>query len=123
MSDPNLALIVDDDEELRALFSMSVGKMGFKTFTLENTVLARRWLSTHVPSIILLDIMMPDGNGLDLCRWIRSETRLAGVPVLMTSALKDEETAQDALELGAVDFLRKPFTMATLKEKIEKLKK
>ncbi len=123
MKDQPVALIVDDDEELRGLLSFSVEKMGYKTHVVENTVNAKAWLSKHEPNLVLLDVMMPDGNGLDLCRWIRAEKRLANVPVLMTSALKDDETAQDALELGAVDFLRKPFTLQVLKEKIDKLRR
>ncbi|MBI4061574.1 MAG: response regulator [Elusimicrobia bacterium] len=117
------ALIVDDNEEMRALFSLGVESLGYRAHVAENTASARAWLAEHEPAIILLDVMMPDGNGLDLCRWIRSQRRIERVPVLMTSALKDAETVQDALELGAMDFLQKPFTMAALKEKIQRLRR
>lgn len=123
MKDKGWALIVDDDEDLRDLLSFNVEKMGYETHLVENTVKARAWLAKHEPAIVILDVMMPDGNGLDLCRWIRAEPRLERVPVLMTSALKDLETAQDALELGAVDFLQKPFTLMVLQEKIERLRR
>jgi DNA-binding response OmpR family regulator len=118
-----LALIVDDDEDLSELLAHSVGTLGFDSHCVGNTKTARDWLGKNVPALVVLDIMMPDGNGLDLCRWIRAESRLAKVPVLMASALKDDETAHDALELGAVDFLRKPFTLEILREKIEKLRR
>ena len=123
MKDNDVVLIVDDDEDMRDLLSFSVKKMGYETHLVENTVKAREWLAGHEPAVIILDVMMPDGNGLDLCRWVRAEPRLERVPVLMTSALKDLETAQDALELGAVDFLRKPFNLTALKEKIERLRR
>lgn len=123
MKDKDLALIVDDDEGMLDLLSFSLKKMGYQTHLVENTASAREWLAQHVPAIVVLDVMMPDGNGLDLCRWIHAQPRLERVPVLITSAIEDLETAQDALELGAVDFLRKPFTLPTLKEKIERLRR
>lgn len=123
MKNADWALIVDDNEEMRALFTLGVESLGYKAHAVENTAAARAWLAEQAPAIILLDVMMPDGNGLDLCRWIRAQRRIERVPVLMTSALRDEETVQDALELGAMDFLQKPFTMAFLKEKIERLRR
>lgn len=123
MSEAETVLIVDDDEDLRQLLGLNVKQMGFKVHPAENTLVAREWLGRHVPAFILLDIMMPDGNGLDLCRWIRGQERLAKVPILIASALKDDETVQDAFELGAVDFLHKPFSIKTLREKIERLRR
>jgi len=122
VKDADWALIVDDDEGMRELFTLGVKALGYKVHVVENTASARAWLAKQVPAIIILDVMMPDGNGLDLCRWIRAQPLTLRVPVLMTSALKDEETVQDALELGAMDFLRKPFAMADLAEKLERLR-
>lgn len=124
MSEPEgTALIVDDDENLRGLFEMNLEELGYKTQTAGDVPTARTWLESHQPTLVVLDIMMPGGNGLDLCRWIRAQPRLAKTPILVSSALKDEETAQDALELGAVDFLQKPFTAKALKEKVERIRK
>lgn len=123
MKDADWALIVDDNEEMRGLFKLGVESLGYKVHVVENTSSAREWLAEQTPAVILLDVMMPDGNGLDLCRWIRAQPAIEHVPVLMTSALRDEETVQDALELGAMDFLQKPFTMAVLKEKVERLRR
>lgn len=124
MSEPaGTALVVDDDENLRGLFEMSLEGMGYEVQTAGDVPTARKWLEKNQPHLVVLDIMMPGGNGLDLCRWIREQERLAKVPILVSSALKDEETAQDALELGAVDFLQKPFTAAALKEKVERMKR
>ena len=123
MSDAVQALIVDDDEHLRSLLELGVEQMGFKAHAVANTLLAKDWLESNLPKLIVLDIMMPDGNGLDLCRWIRKQPRLAKIPILISSALKDDETAQDALEMGAVDFLHKPFTMQALREKLERIQR
>lgn len=123
MSAALTALIVDDDEHLRGLLTLGVEDLGYAAHAAENTLKAREWLASRVPDLILLDIMMPDGNGLDFCRWLKQQPRLAGVPIIVSSALKDEETVQDALELGAADYLRKPFTMQALREKVERVKK
>ena len=117
------ALIVDDDEHLQELLALGLEESGYKSHIVQNTALARAWLEKNVPDLIMLDIMMPDGNGLDLCRWIKQQKALADVPIIISSALKDAETTQDALEFGAVDFLRKPFTMEALREKVERVKK
>lgn len=115
------ALVVDDEEDLRGLFELTIGDLGYEVRSEADGAAARAWLETNAPTIIVLDIMMPQGNGLDLCRWIRAQPRLEAIPILISSALRDEETAQDALTLGAVDFLRKPFTTQSLREKIERM--
>lgn len=119
----NSALIVDDDEHLRGLLSLGVEECGYAVSTAANTPAARKWLEANIPDLIVLDIMMPDGNGLDFCRWIKQQPALTNVPILISSALKDDETIQDALELGAADYLRKPFTMEALREKVQRFKK
>lgn len=121
MSKPRTALIVDDDDDLLQLVKHHVVKRGFQTHTMSDTASAKVWLKTREPAFVLLDIMMPDGNGLDLCRWIRAQERLQRVPILVASGLRDEETIQDALELGAVDFLQKPFDLKTLDEKLARI--
>ncbi len=119
MSDA-LVLVVDDDDELRDLMVFACKQAGFSVHAVEDTRQARQWMERNEPSLVLLDIMMPGGNGLDLCRWIRAEPRFEKVPIIISSAIKDEETAQDALELGAVDFLQKPFEVKVLLEKIQR---
>lgn len=121
MIDDKLVLIVDDDSDWTDVFGVGLSKMGYHVETKPDTTSAKAWLATGRPILILLDVMMPDGNGLDLCRWIRGQQALTHIPIIINSAIKDEETAELALELGAVDFLRKPFKMDMLKEKISRL--
>ncbi|MBI4376090.1 MAG: response regulator [Elusimicrobia bacterium] len=118
--DQNAVLIVDDDEELRGLVAFSCRQMGFQAHTVESAEQAREWLGRNKPSLVIIDIMMPGGNGLELCQWIRAQPGLETLPIIVNSGLKDDETVQDALELGAVDFLHKPFAMAALQEKIKR---
>src|SRR5690349_19787612 len=115
-----LVLVVDDDDELPQLNVIMMGRLGFSAKECENTSKAKEWLSKNKPKLILLDVMMPDGNGLDFCRWIKAQPGLEAIPVLILSAISDDETVQDALEMGAVNFIHKPFTFDELKEKVER---
>jgi len=95
--------------------------MGYPVQEAESAVSAREWLTQHLPALIVVDIMMPDLNGLEFCRWVRGLARFTAVPIIVMSALKDEETVMDALELGAMDFLKKPFPAKVLQDKIASL--
>ncbi|MEK7767342.1 MAG: response regulator [bacterium] len=119
---PEVALVVDDDEAQRELLTYALGKLGISAHAVEGPAAARKWLRHHHPFLILLDIMMPDINGLVFCRWMRAQPSLRDVPVIVQSALRDEETAADVLEAGATDFIRKPVRFEELKAKIERIR-
>ncbi len=114
----DLVFIIDDDDSMRELAQVICRQMNLKTHEVGDTVAARKWLDANVPSLILLDIMMPDGNGVEFCKWIRGQEGLKETPVIVASALKEEETIQDAFDMGASDFLSKPFNIAAFKEKV-----
>lgn len=113
-------LIIDDDEDLCEIARVIFSGLNLTVSSVLNVVKAKEWLSSGAPRLIVLDIMMPDGNGLDMCRWIRSQPHLKDVPVLVASGLGDEETLQDALEAGATDFITKPYDYELLKEKMRR---
>jgi CheY-like chemotaxis protein len=116
-----LVLVVDDDESMLEVLTSALQSLGCSVHALENTYLAKNWLSTHRPDLILVDIMMPDGNGLDFCRWIQSNPALKNPPIIVISGLAEEEMVQDALELGAAHFFRKPMSMDAIKKKITQI--
>src|SRR5436309_3364267 len=95
-----LVLIVDDDEELCEVLDFACKEMKIPAHVARTVEQAKQWLDSNRPSLVILDIMLPGGNGLDFCRWIRQQPALDEVPVIVSSGLKDEETTQDALELG-----------------------
>ena len=124
MSDERpLILIVDDDTDWSDVLAVSLKKLGYRTHVVPDTAEGQDWLmnSGDRPKLVILDIMMPNGNGLDMCRWIRSKKEFEKLPIIINSGIKDEETAELALELGAVDFLHKPVNLENLKHKIERL--
>lgn len=113
-------LIVEDDEDIQELEKYHCEKLGFKVYTALSTAAAKEWLGKIIPTLILLDIMMPDEHGLALCDWMKANSRYNGIPVIVVSALRDEETIQDALERGAVDYLVKPFDTKQFEQKVRR---
>jgi DNA-binding response OmpR family regulator len=115
-----LILIVDDEEDWRKVLDKILKGDGYQVYSVPSAAAAREWLAANRPNLIILDIMMPDGNGLDLCRWIRSKPELAKIPIILNSGIKDDETIGYALELGAVDFLKKPVDWKTFRKTIQR---
>ncbi len=100
------ALLVDDDPELRTLLAGYLRGYGMQVTAVADGAALRATLPTGNFDVLLLDLMLPDANGLDLCRWVR-ET--CGLPVIMLTAQGDPASRIIGLELGADDYLPKPF--------------
>lgn len=99
-------LLVDDDQELCALLSDWLKQDGFQVDTVHDTTSAQASLEGRLPEAVILDVMLPDGNGLEFLRTLR--TRHKGLPVLMLSARGEPTDRILGLELGADDYLAKP---------------
>ena len=99
-------LIVEDDPSLRVLLARTLRENGFRTTTATAAPDMWRAMKTTDFDLILLDVMLPGSNGLDLCRSIRLEN---DVPIIMISARTDEIDRVLGLELGADDYMPKPF--------------
>ena len=100
------ALLVDDDPELRALLAEYLRGYGLQVTAVADGAALRRTLGAGSFDVLLLDLMLPDANGLDLCRWVRQTSTL---PVIMLTAQGDPASRIVGLELGADDYLPKPF--------------
>jgi DNA-binding response OmpR family regulator len=119
MSKP-LVMLVDDDLELADLIAQLIEPLGFEVFHVATLSLARQSLhARHDFSVIVLDMMLPDGNGLDLCRELRSKG--THTPVLMLSARGGTIDRVLGLEIGADDYLPKPFDGAELVARLRAL--
>jgi DNA-binding response OmpR family regulator len=111
-------LIVDDDTDLRSLIAIALRQAGLLAVEAADVRNCRSKLAEEAPDLVILDINLPDGNGLDLCREIRS--RLP-IPILMLTVRNSEDDLVTALDLGADDFLSKPFSPRTLVARIRAL--
>ena len=101
-------LIVDDDVETTALFQSLIRNSGHEPVAVNTSLTAIETIKAEAPNLILLDIMMPDINGIELCKMIKATQAIKDIPVMMVSALSDIGTKRDSANAGAEDFLTKP---------------
>jgi two-component system, cell cycle response regulator len=111
-------LIIDDDVQTTKLLEGMVMLYGHETTSLNNSMSAVEVANSIVPDLILLDIMMPGINGIDLCKIFQSTSTLNHIPIIIVSALDDIGSRRDALNAGAKDFLAKPILPKALGDKI-----
>ena len=113
-----LAWIVDDDADIRDLLSAYLGQNGFAVEMIEDGVALRQMWSHSRPDVLVLDLMMPGEDGLSLTRFVKSH---GDVPILMLSARGEEMDRIIGLEVGADDYLPKPFSPRELLARLRAL--
>ena len=114
-------LLVDDDARLTAMLSDYLTAAGFEVEVAGTLARGREALEAGLPDLLVLDLMLPDGDGLDFCRGLRGESRTRRLPVLMLSARGEPMDRILGLELGADDYLPKPFEPRELQARIKAL--
>lgn len=102
----NKVLIVDDDEHIVELIKLYMDKEGFDTVTANNGKKAVELFKSEAPAIVILDVMMPEMDGWQVCREIR---RVSNIPIIMLTAKGETFDKVLGLELGADDYMVKPF--------------
>jgi DNA-binding response OmpR family regulator len=100
-------LVVDDEPTIRDVVVRYLERDGYRTLEAADGGAAQALLERESPSLVILDLMLPGGDGLALCRWIRSRSSL---PVIMLTARGEESDRIVGLELGADDYVTKPFS-------------
>ncbi len=100
-------LIIDDEPELLELVKKRLEAEGFWCVTAENPVVGLQKISEESPQLILLDLMLPKMSGLGFLRIVKGNPATASIPVVVLTALGDEEVAREAMDLGAVAYLTK----------------
>jgi two-component system alkaline phosphatase synthesis response regulator PhoP len=102
-------LIVDDDRQILRLVSTYLSQAGFATLTAETGDAATHALRREKPDLVVLDLMLPGRDGWEILRWLRADAALSATPVLLLTARVEDEDKIVGLELGADDYLTKPF--------------
>ena len=118
-----LVLLVDDEERALKLYEALLSSQGVTTIRARNGLEALRYFHRLKPDLIVLDVMMPEMDGFEVCRRIRELPEGSNVPVLIVSALGDRESRVKGLEIGASDFLDKPIDKAEFITRLNNLLK
>jgi two-component system phosphate regulon response regulator PhoB len=112
-------LVVDDEPEIRELVEYSLTGSGYKVITAADGEQALRTARAKSPGLIVLDLMLPGMDGLEVCKALKADPRTASIPIVMLTAKGDESDIVVGLELGADDYVTKPFSPRVLLARIK----
>jgi two-component system phosphate regulon response regulator PhoB len=107
-------LIVDDERDLLSLVDFNLRQAGFETLLASSGEQALAQVRRRVPDLVLLDVMLPDVSGTEICRQLKADPRTKHVPVVMLTARGEEVDRVVGFELGADDYVTKPFSVREL---------
>ncbi len=119
MSGRRTVAVVDDEPDILELVSMNLTRAGFDVVRFSRSSHLMEYLEDHIPDLVILDLMLPDTHGTEICRAIRSKEELAGIPVIMLTAMVEEADRVAGLEMGADDYVTKPFSPRELVARVK----
>ena len=114
-----LIAVVDDEPDILELVALHLKKAGFSVRTFPDAGRFQKSLAGTVPDLVVLDLMLPDADGLDVCRDLKKDSRTAHVPVMMLTARGEELDRVLGLEIGADDYITKPFSPKELVARVK----
>ena len=112
-------LVVEDEEDIQEVLRYNLQKAGYQPICLDQGETAVSVVRQEMPSLILLDIMLPGIDGLEVCRLIKQEVSLRKIPIVMISARGEETDVVVGLEMGADDYITKPFSPRVVMARIK----
>ncbi|HEC22095.1 MAG TPA: response regulator [Chloroflexi bacterium] len=118
---PKRILVVDDEVGALTLIGIMLERGGFEALKAQDAYAALELLKSETPDLIILDVMMPGMDGIELCRHIRAAPATAKTPVLILSARGDAQAIHQGMEAGANDYLLKPILNHDLITKIRSM--
>ncbi len=107
-------LVVDDEEDIRNLVAINLRREGFRVITAETGEQALELAREKAPALVLLDLMLPDIQGTEVCRKLRQDPKLRKLPIIMLTAMDQETDRVVGFEVGADDYVTKPFSVREL---------
>jgi len=114
-------LIVEDERDILQLVKLYLEKEGYRTLTASNGVEALRQIRSEHPDLLILDLMLPEIDGLEVCKKVRLAPQTAMLPIIMLTAKTEESDTVVGLELGADDYVTKPFSPRGLVARVKAL--
>jgi len=105
-----LIFVVEDEPDIQELIAINLKKSGYRVETFARSGPMFSTLEKRIPDLLLLDLMLPDQDGLDVCKILKNSEKYAGIPIIMVTAKTEEVDVVLGLELGADDYICKPFS-------------
>ena len=121
MSGPRLILVADDDEDILALVKAVLERSGHEVVTVADGAAALATLHTRKPDLAVLDITMPQVDGLEVLRRLRADAETAALPVVLLSAQAQEADIERGFVTGASAYIKKPFSPRELATRVAQL--
>jgi len=112
-------MVVDDDEEFTTLYQKYLTMAGFEAIAENHSSMAMEVANSAQPDLFVLDLMMPEPDGFKLCRMLREDPIFKRTPIIIITALDNTDSRVVAIGAGANGFLRKPFHVSDLTEKVK----
>ncbi len=115
----DLIYIVEDESDILELLQMEIGAAGYRTLGFERAQVMLEALQSEAPRLIVLDLMLPDIDGLEVCKRLKANAQYKTIPIMMLTARSDLEDKVKGLEYGADDYITKPFEARELIARIK----
>ncbi len=112
--DKERVLVVDDEQDIRELIQYNLQKEGYSVVCVGTGEEAMEALQRRLPDVVVLDLMLPGVDGRDVCKRLKQDPRTSGIPVVMLTAKSEDADIVSGLELGADDYVTKPFSPKVL---------
>ena len=116
-------IVVEDEPDINKTVSYNIANEGLKPLSALNLTEAESYISSNNISLIILDLMLPDGSGLDFCKKLKSSNAYSDIPIIIVTAKDDEVDKVVGFELGADDYVTKPFSVRELMLRIKAILK
>ncbi|MDD2452978.1 MAG: response regulator transcription factor [Synergistaceae bacterium] len=114
-------LVVEDEEAIRGIVTQTLLRHGYETASASDGDDALEKAFTLRPDLIILDLMLPRMDGWEVCRRLKAEKDTASIPIIMLTARREERDVVEGLELGADDYMKKPFSLSELTARVRAL--
>jgi DNA-binding response OmpR family regulator len=111
--------VVDDEPDILELVSINLQRAGFDVVQFSRSSELLEYLNSGRPDLVVLDLMLPDTHGTEVCRIMRSSEKTAGIPIIMLTAMVEESDRVAGLEMGADDYVTKPFSPRELVARVK----
>lgn len=115
----NYIAVIDDEPDILELVSLNLKKSGFRVKEFSEVEPFYRSLKTETPDLIILDLMMPDVDGFEVCKYLKNHETCSSIPIIMLTARTGETDKVLGLELGADDYVTKPFSPRELVARVK----